>query len=378
MKITSLEAQNLINSLRIGVTPSAYIGAFLTGRSAEKMMFNHTLAATASGQSHVKWLTGDFGTGKSLMLECIKQSAVNSDFVVASLSLGDGFRLNKIDDFYYSVMHHLYIKASLHEKTSFNEIFDVWIENLQHSPIPNHKRFEINTVCQELSKFNMSYARGFLSFMRARIQHNPEMLNVTTAWLTGEKNIPYELKQKYNLVGSVDKATSLDFFKAFIKLITLLDYKGLVIIVDEMDQLIYERSDLRMKAYQNIKNLLDLTGSSDISNTFIVFSGAPELFTNEEQGILSLTPLAQRLHFTSYDDIDYDQLNQTIVPLSPLTPEEYTLLCERVINCYYIAYKKEITETPEAISAKLLADLEPDTLVTRTFVTSLIAYLDSL
>jgi hypothetical protein len=366
-----LHSKAIINALRYGTPPSESSWQSF-GRDNEIRAFDAQLELVSDGASAVKLMLGDFGVGKSQLISALKQHALERDYVIADIQIQDGFRFNKIDDFYYAVMHNLSVKHHLSGKASFNDLFEIWLNNLQHSPFPNQNRFEINAVCQSLSQYNMNFARAFLSFMRARIQRNPEMQNVTTAWLTGERQIPYELKQKYGLTGFVDKTNTLDFLRAFCKLLTLLDYKGLVVFIDEMDLMMQYRSDLRMAAYQNLKQLIDL---SDLQHALFYISGTKALIEDPDKGIASLPSLAQRLNFSDLSSFDGTNLMQPISCLAPLTTEQLKSLGTRIVALYQQAYGTRSIDDGAALAEALNTLAATDN--TRSFVTSLIAHLDS-
>ena len=373
LKTQANDASKIINALRNGVPPVGLTDHLIFGRQRELDEFKRCFSALKNGESIVKIITGEYGAGKSHLVNAVKNLALKEDYIIASFQVNDGFRLNKIDDLYYAIMHNLYMKDAHSEKTSFNEIFNLWIENLQTAPFPNRKRVEINAVCQELSKYNMNFARAFLMFMRGRIQRNQEMQNVTTAWLTGEKNIPYELKHKYDLIGHVDKANTLDFLKAFSKLINLLGYNGLIIFIDELDQVISDRRDHRTLAYNNLKHLIDLTTSGEMPHSMFVFSGTPDLVTDSEKGFMSLESLAQRLNLP-LDPTQLDQ-RQTLIHLDRLSEEALLSLANKLLELYRIQ-EEPISELPSP--QRLMDQIDVSTLkTTRHFVTKAIQYLDT-
>ncbi|MBS7525616.1 DUF2791 family P-loop domain-containing protein [Fusibacter paucivorans] len=366
-----MQSKAIINALRYG-TPPAESSWQSFGRENEIRAFNTQLALIKDGASAVKLMLGDFGTGKSELISTLKRHALEKDYVIATLQIQDGFRFNKINDFYYAIMHNLSVKHHATGKASFNDLFEIWLNNLQHSPFPNQNRFEINAVCQALSQYNMNFARAFLSFMRARIQKNPEMQQVTTAWLTGERQIPYALKQKYGLTGFVDKTNTLDFLSAFCKLLTLLDYKGLVVFIDELDLIMDYRSDLRNAAFQNLKQLIDL---GDLQHALFYFSGSKSLIEDADKGILSLPSLAQRLNYTNPAAFDGTNLTQPISCLTPLSSDQLKSLGIKIASIYREAYADNVSID----NTRMLHTI--DSLVTaantRQFVTSLIAHLDT-
>jgi hypothetical protein len=366
-----LQSKAIINALRYGTPPAASSWQSF-GRENEIRAFDTQLTLIREGASSVKLMLGDFGTGKSELISALKRHALEKDYVIATLQIQDGFRFNKIDDFYYAIMHHLSVKHHTDGKASFNDLFEIWLNNLQNSPFPNQNRFEINAVCQALSQYNMNFARAFLSFMRARIQKNPEMQQVTTAWLTGERQIPHALKQKYGLTGFVDKTNTLDFLSAFCKLLTLLDYKGLVVFIDELDLIMDYRSDLRNAAYQNLKQLIDL---GDLQHILFYFSGAKSLIEDADKGILSLPSLAQRLNYTNPAAFDGTNLTQPISCLTPLSSEQLKSLGIKIASIYREAYADNLFIDDELLSNTI--DSLSSAASTRQFVTALIAHLDS-
>ena len=367
-----MQAKSIIQALRHGTPPHSEVFWETIGREREISAFDAALKSISGGDSMVKLMLGDFGVGKSELMSHLKQRALEQDFVISSFQIQDGFRFNKIDDLYYAIMHNLSVKHNPDDKTSFNDLFDIWLNNLQTSPFPDRNRMEINTVCQALSQYNMNFARAFLSFMRSRIQRNPEMQNITTAWLTGERNIPFELKQKYGLTGFVDKTNTVDFLRAFTKLLTLLDYKGLIVFVDELDLILNYRSDLRMNAFQNLKQLIDI---SDLNHAMFYFSGTKALVEDSEKGIASLPSLAQRLNFTTPDALSHNFM-QPITCLEPLNVDAMVKLGHKIYTLYRDAYPERIPIPEQMLTSKIF-EIANDSSVTRTFITQFIAYLDS-
>lgn len=374
MRLSNDEALRLLNALRSGTTPLNNAKSLITGRDQECHQFSKDLTSLTKGSGLVRLVVGDYGMGKSQLVNTYKQMALEEDFITASFQINNGFRLNKIDDLYYAIMHNLFLKHQPQEKSSFNEIFDLWIANLQTAPIADRKRYEVNTVCQEISKYNMNFARAFLSFMRGRIQRNTEMINVTGAWLTGERNIPFELKAKYGLTGSVDKANTLDFLKAFIKLITLLDYQGLVVFIDELDLVLNDRSDLRQTAYNNLKHLTDLAASGEMPGVMFVFSGTNDVIAHEEKGILSCPPLAQRMGLTPNNT--FDGRHQNVIALTGLDASALFELTSKIVKLYTQVHGKMDALTDHELYVKALSDFGAPPYNTRQFITTLIRHLD--
>lgn len=377
-KISKEDAQKIIHTMRSGTAPYPYAESIICGREREIAEFRYQLDLLDNGSGSFKFICGDYGIGKSLLLNAYKRIALQEDYVVASFQINNGFRLNKIEDLYYAIMHNLSIKNHPHIKASFEDIFDLWVENLHNAPSAELKRYEINAVCEALTKYNANFARAFLSYMRGRIQNNQEMTAISGAWLTGERNIPYELKAKYGFTGSVDKANTLDFLKAFVRLITLLEYKGLIVFIDELNLVLDERSDIRQVSYNTLKHLIDLTTSGETPKVMFVLSGTEELLKNKEKGILSNTPLAQRLNYQSFESLNANRGHQNIMPIKTLNAEALLDLTKTILHLYTQVHPRLVTIDAHMLYADIAGKLDKSQWATRHFVIKITEALDLL
>lgn len=347
----------------------------LSGRQKEIKEFLRGLELAKNNTGQVKVILGDYGVGKTFLLRTFKTLAAKHDFIISSFTLSDSLRINKTEDFYYALMHNLSID---NRRTSFEHLFNIWIDNLRHSPVPSQARYEISTVCDALAAYNQNYARAFTNFIKARVHNNGKMAQVTSSWLSGEPGIPHALKEKYQLVGYVGKSEALDNLKAFIKLITLLDFKGLVVFIDELDWILSMRSDIRSAAYHNIKQLVDLTTSGEIGHLFIVFSGTTALLHNDERGLLSSHALAQRLGIrsTAFEDDGFNRFLRPVYQVKPLENHALNELTHKTLRLYKSAYTVPPAVTADGIYEETLLKLSNQSFVTREFVSELIARLD--
>ena len=193
--------------------------------------------------------------------------------------------MNNPDIFYYSVMHNITVKMSNAGGVDFEELFDKWLEKLKNNPSRGHASDEIRAAVTTLDSFNSSFARAFLTYIKARISNDAELSGAAASWIKGEKNIPASLKARFDVKGDIGKAQSMDALKAFIHLLTLAGYRGLVILADELETAMELRSDFRMGCYENIRYLVDSCGGGDFKSCLFVFAGTDRVFNDAEKGM---------------------------------------------------------------------------------------------
>ncbi len=374
--------RSVLNAYKNGVVPSFVPEGLCVGRDAETSEFQRCFNDTASGTSCIKWIIGEYGAGKSFMLNHLKSRALDDEFVVSHIQVDKTFRLNNLEQMYYQIMHNLFVKSVHDRKCSFDDLFDIWIENLQTTPNKSQSAEEINKVISTLSRFNNAFARSFLTYIRARIQKNLTVSEAVAAWITGEKNIPVNLKKQFGIVGSIDKFNMMDFMKAFTNLITLLGYKGFVVLVDELDLIIDERSDIRHNAYANLRQLIDLTSASELNNTFFILSGTPRLIQDEDKGVATYGALSQRLgHAIDPKRKNMGDLRQPVIWLSPLSQNDFGTFTDAFFKLYENQYDIDLKISTSSLKNWVLLSYHKEginfnELTFRDFSTKLLEILD--
>lgn len=92
LKIPKRMTTALVNSLTAGVVPRIGLEHIAVGRRPEIEAILRDMENIAEGGAAFKLITGKFGSGKSFLLQMIRNYAMDRDFVVAdadlSLSVG--------------------------------------------------------------------------------------------------------------------------------------------------------------------------------------------------------------------------------------------------------------------------------------------------
>ena len=377
-----IDYRPVLNAYKNGVVPGFIPNGLCVGREAETSEFQRCFEDTASGTSCIKWIIGEYGAGKSFLLSHLKSRALEGEFVVSHIQVDKTFRFNNLEQLYYQIMHNLFVNTVHSRKCSFDDLFDIWIENLQNTPNRAQSAEEINKVIQTLNRFNNAFSRSFLTYIRARIQKNHSVSEAVAAWITGEKNIPMNLKKQFGIIGSIDKFNMLDFMKAFTHLISLLGYKGFVVLVDELDLIVDERSDIRQTAYANLRQLIDLTSAGELNKTFFIMSGTPRLIQDTERGVPSYGALSQRLgHAIDPHRRNMGDLRQPVVWLNPLSTNDFSAFTDAFLDLYKIHYDIDLKISTESLKNWVLLSYHKDglkinELTFRDFSTKLLEILD--
>lgn len=76
-------ASGIINALKGGVVPRTGLGYIAVGRTAEINALLHDVDITEEGGAFFRFIVGRYGSGKSFMLQTMRQHLMDRGFVTA-------------------------------------------------------------------------------------------------------------------------------------------------------------------------------------------------------------------------------------------------------------------------------------------------------
>ncbi len=350
MSLTEQTLQHIINALKNGVVPQYGIEYLCVGREKQLEEISRGFNLAKDGSGVVKFVSGEYGSGKSFFMKRIKLEALRNNFVVSSIKINQGFRFNHLQHLYYNIMHNLSILEKGETATSIEDIFDRWISKIKKMPY-GQASCEIKEILYNLEKYNASFARAVTFYIRARINEDKELAGTIASWIASESNIPHQLKAKFEVIGDINKINALDFLKAFIYLVKYMGYEGIVILVDEVELIMNERIDIRSKAYENIRYIIDECSMGELKNTLFVFAATNDLLNDTEKGIPSYQALFQRLgNPVDKNNAALSDIRQPILKLPDLSDEDFIKITKNIFEIYNKIYNIDLKISIESIT----------------------------
>jgi hypothetical protein len=125
------------------------------------------------------------------------------------------------------------------------------------------------------------------------------------AWLAGQPNVAAGIKRAAGIKGDVDHFGALSFLQGLLVILRDSGHAGLVVTIDEVETLQRMRGDVREKALNALRQLIDEVDSGRFPGLYILITGTTA-FYDGPQGVHRLQPLAQRLHVNFETDTRFD------------------------------------------------------------------------
>ncbi|MEQ6388834.1 DUF2791 family P-loop domain-containing protein [Bacillaceae bacterium S4-13-58] len=377
----STQEKKWIEAFRLGVVPKNLPPSLQILYDNVFTQISRDLKELSDDGGIVRWICGPYGSGKTLLSKQIQQFAKRNGFVTSSFSLSDGLKLHHLDHWYYGTLHHLSAQINMQEVKSFHELFNQWIQSLRSQDNVEDSTKLIKEMLENLNFHHHSFSHALNQYIRARLQKDIALATACASWLSGEREVPQHIKEKLEVKGSVSKENSLEFFQGFMTLIKWLSFRGMVLIIDEAELLLRARSDLRQRAYENIRQMIDWVYDGTLPNLSIIWLTTPELLENQEKGISTYDALAQRIQLLDWQKRENIHSSSCILSLHQIGEKEIDTLANEIVSIYCTGYSFSCPVQPKSIGNWALLHLKQDGVVhpfltVRRFVQQMIKILD--
>jgi adenosylhomocysteinase len=391
--------ESIIRALKSGLVPARGIGRIAVGRDGEIKQIRHDLEFAKQGGAWVKLFSGDYGVGKTFLCSLVREEAWKAGFVVSAVDLGREAPFHKFEVIYHQILEGIRTDH-FRDVPAFEFIVQEWLFNLEKevqrsrglNPLNPEHRAEVSTIVEHqinehlasVRIYHTSFANALRGYYVASQQSNDIVTTAALGWLKGEPNIPANLRQEFNIRGTVDKENALNFLRAMAALIVSIGYAGLVMLFDEAELIRgITRTDSRNAALENIRLLMDKTAQGEFSHCGFIFAGTEDLFNDDRRGIPSYQALHDRLKPERGKPKSKD-LRQALVQLEGFDKPKLQEVAAKVREVHGVAYGWQPTErlTDEWLQ-RLIEDMatrfgEKFKTVPRGFLKVLVDILDEL
>ena len=396
-KVPKRIATVLMNSLKGGVVPRVGLPYITVGREAEIAALLRDLEIVADGGASFRFVVGKYGSGKSFLLQTIRNHAMGKNFVVADADLSPERRLQGTKGqglaTYRELISNLSTKTRP-EGGALTLILDRWISNIQAevaatgiSPddpaFPSQVESRIYAVIRDLQEMvhGFDFARLLTLYFRAYLDADDEAKGNVIKWFRGEYRTKAEARAELGVSVIVTDDDWYDYIKLFARFLRGAGYEGLVVLVDELVNLYkIPNAVSRQYNYEKILTMYNDTLQGKASYLGIIMSGTPQCVEDRRRGIYSYEALRSRLTQGRFGREGMVDLMAPVIRLTPLTPEELLVLVEKLadIHAGLFGYQRTLTEDDLARFLEIeLSRVGADTLVTpREVIRDFIEMLD--
>jgi hypothetical protein len=301
----------LLEALRRGTVPSKGLEELAVGLDRFVPTIEDLLSHVQAGGSAFKAVRGDYGCGKTFFSRWLQERAKSRNFACSEVQISETETpLHRLETVYRHTMERLSTPGA--DLGAFRQVIEGWFFALEEEVIDSGLASagdDAALLAQtgelmerrlgEVAKLVPQFA-GILRAYRLALGRGDQVTaEGLLSWLSGQPNVTANIKAKANVKGEVDHSTALRFLQGFLKALKDSSYAGMLVVLDELETLQRVRTDVREKALNALRQLIDEVDGGRFPGLFLVVTGTPAFFDGP-QGVKKLAPLAQRLH-TDFD-----------------------------------------------------------------------------
>jgi hypothetical protein len=130
----------------------------------------------------------------------------------------------------------------------------------------------------EVSRTAPAFATVLRGYGRARAHGDAVQAEGLLAWLAGQPHVAASVRRAAGVRGELDHFGALGFLRGLLTVLRDSDYRGLVVVLDEVETLQRVRSDVREKSLNALRQLIDEVDGGRFPGLYLVMTGTPAFF----------------------------------------------------------------------------------------------------
>lgn len=355
MKIPKRIASAIINSLKGGVVPRVGLPYIAVGRKNESEALIHDVDIIAEGGASFRFIQGRYGSGKSFMLQIIRNYVMDKGFVVADADLSPERRLygtkNQGLATYKELIRNMSTKTRP-EGGALTLILDRWISSVKTSAVGEgfspdtaefdgfveRKIFEVIGSMNELVH-GFDFAKLLTMYYRSYREGDEETKAKVVKWFRGEYSTKTEAKNELGVNIIITDDDWYEYIKLFAFFLRQAGYSGLIIMIDELVN-IYKipNSQARNSNYEKILTMYNDTMQGKAKYLGIIMCGTPQCIEDKRRGVYSYEALRSRLSEGRFGGGELKDMLAPVIRLAPLTNEEMLVLTEKLTEIHGVLF----------------------------------------
>ena len=390
MNISRPLARQIIEVLgSYGTPPSRGIQHFNVGNKSLLAAIDEFYLSSylQDGGAAYKMVVGDYGSGKSHFLFCLRDMAWERNFAVAKVDLSPvETPYNDQKKVYEAVARNIiwhetdegvsdesgllrflqgtlerFLGHSMNLETLSNPLYRGLVDTLEATPVES-----------------APYQAAVLAYFDSLIRQQEERLDSLSRWLLGENTSPADTKilREVGVTGKISRPNAFRMLRSLCQVIRALSYSGLILLFDEVDRMASVGGRAEKLATDTLREVIDRT-REDLPGAMFVYAVPPQ-FIND---IVPRYPaLQQRVRAPGR----FSRINHfsPLISLEHLDLEEDDLMLaigEKLIPIYETAFNVSLDHSVQRANAVILANVARDVFLDvshrRLFVKSFVVEL---
>lgn len=337
-QIKPRERDTIIQALKAGVVPKLGLRHIQVGRAQEIEQLVQDIDRIGDGGSSIRFVIGEYGSGKTFFLNLVRIIAIEKGMVVLSADLAPDRRIHATAGQARTLYAELTRNASTRSKPNGGAMASI-VERFVTQAIRsaegngNSPQYVIREKLEHLEELAGGYdfATVVGRYWEGYDTGDDNLKSASIRWLRGEFSTRTDARKALGVRTIVDDASVYDKLKLLALFIRESGYKGLVISLDELVNL-YKLSSVKARNsnYEQILRILNDVLQGHANNIGFILGGTPEFLMDTRRGLYSYEALQTRLAENTFAIDGIVDNSGPVIRLANLTPEDLFVLLTKI------------------------------------------------
>ena len=342
-KIKRRERDTIIQALRAGVVPRLGLQHIQVGRAREIAEMVRDVERIAEGSAAIRFVIGEYGSGKTFFLNLVRLVALEKGMVVLSADLAPDRRIHATGGQARSLFAELTRNASTRTKPDGGALASV-VERFVTQAIREAETVEtapdvvIRDKLGHLEELTGGYdfATVIARYWEGYETGDEELKSNALRWLRAEFATRTDARKALGVRTIIDDASVYDHLKLMSAFVRQAGYGGLLVALDELVNLYkLTSSQARNANYEQILRILNDVLQGSAAHLGFVLGGTPEFLMDTRRGLYSYEALQSRLAENTFARDGLVDLSGPVLRLTSLTPEDLFVLLTNVRRVFF-------------------------------------------
>ena len=358
-RIRSIDRSAILQSLSAGVVPRRGLHHIQVGRAKEVSALLTDLGRIIEGGSTIRFVIGEYGSGKSFFLQLIRMAALEQQMVTMHGDLTPDRRLSATG----GQARALYTELAKNLSTRTNpdggglsSVVERFIGEARKSARATASDTE-TVIRKHLTSLEelvggYDFATVVAAYWRGHEEGDSNLQSHAVRWLRGEYNTKTDAKRELGVGSIVNDGNVYDQLKLLGRFVCLAGYKGLFVSLDEMVSLYkLANTQARKRNYEQILRIVNDCLQGSVSHLGFMMAGTPEFLTDTRRGLYSYEALQTRLSENVFASAGVRDFSGPVLRLANLSAEELYVLLTKLRHVHASGNRKEYALPDESLHA---------------------------
>lgn len=349
----------VIQSLRAGVVPRTGQHLIQVGRVNEIAALIKDIERIADNGSGIRFVIGEYGSGKTFFLNLIRAIALEKRLVTAHADLNPDRRLHATGGQARSLYAEMMRNISTRSKPDGGAMQSI-VERFVTEALKESKTSGKNpeTVIHEKLEFlsemvgGYDFAHVIAAYWKGHDTGNEQLKADAIRWLRAEFTTKTDARNALGVRTIIDDGTFYDHLKLMSRFVRLAGFEGMLICLDELVNL-YKLSNAqaRNSNYEQILRILNDSLQGTAVGLGFIMGGTPDFLMDTRRGLYSYSALQSRLAENTFAVQGLVDYSGPVLRLSNLSPEDFYILLVKIRHVFAYGNSADYLLPDEALKA---------------------------